>query len=291
MPDGIKIASEIVHGGSAMGCTMVGEMLSGYKVLGFDLETTGLDPRRDRIVQYALIGSDIDGSHINLTSFVDPGTPIPSASSKIHGIKDSDVKDSGSFEKHAREIKDMMEGSVIVGHNVSKFDWRFIEIEFLRLGIDVPIPRAIVDTLTLAKRLRIPGRHTLGHLCNRYNIEISRAHTADADAGACLLLLWMMMKDHPREFRGDVDDLQDLLRRSRSEDEMGKKLADLEPVIGSEGRLRHFENDVIIAFGKHRGRSVSEVDKIDSRYIDWLCSPSSPIPSNIVSEFLRIHRE
>ena len=101
----------------------------------------------------------------------------------------------------------------------------------------------------------------------------------------------MMMKDHPREFRGDVDDLQDLLRRSRSEDEMGKKLADLEPVIGSEGRLRHFENDVIIAFGKHRGRSVSEVDKIDSRYIDWLCSPSSPIPSNIVSEFLRIHRE
>tara|TARA_Y100001970_G_scaffold293768_1_gene442996 strand:+ start:11009 stop:11884 length:876 start_codon:yes stop_codon:yes gene_type:complete len=291
MHDGIKLASEIVHGGSAIGHNMVEEMLSGYRVLGFDLETTGLDPRKDRIVQYALIGSDVNGSHINQTSFVDPRVPIPTASTKIHGINDNDVKGSGSFDKHANEIKDLMDGAIVIGHNVSKFDWRFIQLEFLRAGIEAPAPRAIVDTLTLAKRLKIPGRHTLGHLCDRYGIEISRAHTADADAGACLLLLWMMMKDHPREFRGDIDDLQDLLSRIPSTEGIGKNLADLEPVNGSEGRLRYWENEIILAFGKHKGRSLTEIYKIDSHYVDWLCSPSSPIPSNIVSDFLRTQRE
>ncbi|DAC64743.1 TPA: hypothetical protein HA325_06925, partial [Candidatus Thalassarchaeaceae archaeon] len=71
---------------------MVGGMLAGYRVLGFDLETTGLDPRSDRIVQYALIGSDEDGSHINQTSLVNPRRTIPAASSRVHGIVDADVK-------------------------------------------------------------------------------------------------------------------------------------------------------------------------------------------------------
>jgi len=51
---------------------MSGALLTGYRVLGFDLETTGFDHRKDRIVQYALVGSDADGSHINLQSLVDP---------------------------------------------------------------------------------------------------------------------------------------------------------------------------------------------------------------------------
>jgi len=189
--------------------SMSGVLLAGYRVLGFDLETTGFDHRKDRIVQYALVGSDIDGSHINLQSLVNPKVKIPPETTRVHGITNDDVREIGEFSQHANEIGSMVEDSIIVGHNVLQFDWRFLEVECVRAGIEAPVPRGIIDTLVLARRLRVPGRHTLGHLCARFGIEMSRAHQADADAGATLLLLWRMMQAYPDRFLGSVDDLLD----------------------------------------------------------------------------------
>ena len=76
---------------------MSGEIFAGFRVLGFDLETTGFDVRKERIVEYALVGSEIDGSRINLQSFVNPGKRIPIDSTNVHGIKDVDVKNSVLF--------------------------------------------------------------------------------------------------------------------------------------------------------------------------------------------------
>ena len=184
-------------------------LLAGYRVLGFDLETTGFDHRKDRIVQYALVGSDTDGTHINLQSLVDPRVKIPPETTRVHGISNDDVKGMGEFSQHVNEIISMIDDSIIVGHNVIRFDWRFLEVECMRAGVETPIPKGIIDTLVLARRLRIPGRHTLGHLCARFGIEISRAHQADADAGATLLLLWRMMRAYPDRLSGSIDDLLD----------------------------------------------------------------------------------
>jgi DNA polymerase-3 subunit epsilon len=132
----------------------------------------------------------------------------------------------------------------------------------------------------------------LGNLCARYDITIGRAHSADADAGATLLLLWSMMQNYPNQFRGDLDDLQDMLAgRQQNSDRLGPSLVDLEPVDGTNGRLRHSDQGIVIAFGKHKGRTLQELQKIDERYLDWLSSPSSPISSKTVSELLRNHRE
>ena len=84
-------------------------MLTGYRVLGFDLETTGFNHRSDRIVQFALIGSDADGSHINLQSLVDPRVRIPAETTKVHGITDDDVRGVGEFARHVAEISSMVE--------------------------------------------------------------------------------------------------------------------------------------------------------------------------------------
>ena len=184
-------------------------LLAGYRVLGFDLETTGFDHRKDRIVQYALVGSDTDGTHINLQSLVDPRVKIPPETTRVHGISNDDVRGMGEFSKHVNEIISMIDDSIIVGHNIIRFDWRFLEVECMRAGVETPIPKGIIDTLVLARRLRIPGRHTLGHLCARFGIEISRAHQADADAGATLLLLWRMMRAYPDRLTGSIDDLLD----------------------------------------------------------------------------------
>ena len=188
---------------------MSGPLLAGYRVLGFDLETTGFDYRKDRIVQYALVGSDTDGTHINLQSLVDPRVKIPPETTRVHGISNDDVRGMGDFSKHVNEIISMVDDSIIVGHNVIRFDWRFLEVECMRAGVEVPKPKGIIDTLVLARRLKISGRHTLGHLCARFGIEVSRAHQADADAGATLLLLWRMMRAYPDRLSASIDDLLD----------------------------------------------------------------------------------
>ena len=188
---------------------MSGALLVGYRVLGFDLETTGFDHRKDRIVQYALVGSDSDGSHINLQSLVNPRVKIPPETTRVHGITNEDVRGMGDFSEHANEIHSMVENSIIVGHNVIQFDWRFLEVECVRAGMEAPVPRGIIDTLVLARRLKIPGRHTLGHLCARFGIEMTRSHQADADAGATLLLLWRLMQTYPNKFPGTIDELLD----------------------------------------------------------------------------------
>ena len=187
--------------------------LDGHRVLGFDLETTGFDPRSDRIVQFALVGSDADGSHLNTHSLVDPGIAIPIESTWVHGIEDGDVRGAGSFGDHIDSISRLIEGSVIVGHNVLAFDWRFMEVECSRIGRDVPEPLAIVDTLVIARRFGVPGRHKLGVLCERYGIRLERSHRADADAGATLLLLWKLMGAYPKEFKGGIEDFVASLSR------------------------------------------------------------------------------
>ena len=185
---------------------MAPSLLDGFRVLGFDLETTGFNPRTDRIVQFALVGSESDGTHVALQAVVNPGTSIPPKSSEVHGITDRDVLGEASFGEHLGAFAELAEGSVIVGHNVIDFDWRFIEVECARLGAEVPVPHAILDTLKIARRLGVPRPHKLGVLCDRFGISLERSHSADADAGATLLLLWKFMRAYPEKFRCTLEE-------------------------------------------------------------------------------------
>ncbi len=188
-------------------------MLDGFRVLGLDLETTGFNPRSDRIVQYALVGSEADGTHVNLQSIVDPGIKIPAESSRIHGITDEDVVNESVFDEHLGRIAELVEGAIIVGHNVIDFDWRFLELECARFGSEIPEPHAILDTLVLARRFGIPRPHKLGSLCERFGVVLDRAHRADADAGATLLLLWKFMRGFPKQFNRTLEEFVESISR------------------------------------------------------------------------------
>jgi DNA polymerase-3 subunit epsilon len=185
-------------------------MLGNFQVLGFDLETTGFAANKHRIVQYAFVGSDKNGNHINIESLVNPNMRIPIETTDIHGISDKDVKNIPQFSEHVKEISDLVEKSIIVGHNILSFDWPFLEMEYLRCGVEMPKPYAIIDTLVLARKFKIDylGSKKLGSLCKKYGISLERAHSADADAGATLLLLWEIMKSNPERFQswwGELD--------------------------------------------------------------------------------------
>ena len=100
----MKDADGLVHWGGVFRIIMIGKIFDGFRVVGFDLETTGFDVRKERIVEYALIGSDVDGSEIDLQSLVYPEKRIPFEASNVHGIKDQDVRGSGIFSEHIGEI-------------------------------------------------------------------------------------------------------------------------------------------------------------------------------------------
>ena len=250
------------------------DVLEGHRVLAFDLETTGISTNNDRIVQVALIGADADGNPIHLDILVNPQRPIPRDASRVHGIYDQDVRSKPVFKECANELAELMEGAVIVGHNARKFDMPLLQNEFYRCGISPPKPLVVLDTLEAVRRLKIPRPHNLGAQCARHGIDLSNAHDAAADAAACLLLLWKVMRDHPSSFRRSLQEIEEWLISGevrKDESELGRALTDLES-LDKNGRIRIDEGAYIVAFGRHRGKDLQSIEREDPRYVDWLIS-------------------
>ena len=250
------------------------DVLEGHRVLAFDLETTGISTNNDRIVQVALIGADADGNPIHHDILVNPQRPIPRDASRVHGIYDQDVRSKPVFKECANELAELMEGAVIVGHNARKFDMPLLQNEFYRCGISPPKPLVVLDTLEAVRRLKIPRPHNLGAQCARHGIDLSNAHDAAADAAACLLLLWKVMRDHPSSFRRSLQEIEEWLISGevrKDESELGRALTDLES-LDKNGRIRIDEGVYIVAFGRHRGKDLQSIEREDPRYVDWLIS-------------------
>ena len=270
---------------------MTHDPLAGCRVVGFDLETTGLQSRTHRIVQFAVLGSDADGSAIHYESIVDPQRSIPADAARIHGIYDKDVRGVATFGEHVDRLDELFTDAVVVGHNVRRFDWPFIGDEYLRLGRTLPEPRAIIDTLELARRLKLPRPHGLGSLCRTYGVTLENAHTAGADAAATLMLLWKIMEAHPQAFRRSLEDLQAWMSGSQatSGNSLGRGYEDLEP-FDTQGKLRVDGDDLILAFDRHRGDTLSTLISQDPDYLRWVRSPNGPLTKvdrDKLSEFLQ----
>ncbi|MBT4407237.1 MAG: 3'-5' exonuclease [Euryarchaeota archaeon] len=269
---------------------MVGDLFANERVLAFDLETTGISTRTDKIVQYALIGSDACGAEISVEGLVNPGCLIPPRASEIHGIYNRDVMDAAQFVSHAQKMYDLMDGAIIVGHNVRRFDMPFLTTEFSRVGMLAPKPKAIIDTLEIVRKLKLPRPHNLGSLCNRHGVDLANAHTAGADAAATLLLLWRVMKDNPQPFRQPILEIERWATGQNISSDgsaLGRGYDDLPPV-DSAGRLRRDNENIILAFGRHRGKTIKQLINSDLQYYNWLISSASGINDEAIIE-LKAH--
>lgn len=252
------------------------DFLTGESVLAFDLETTGISTNNDRIVQIALVGSNSAGEQVHYETIINPRRPIPAGASEVHGIYDSDVKGQQDFTHFADEIHQLIENSVIVGHNVRRFDMPLLDNEFRRVGRLPPKPKAIMDTLEIVRRVKVSRPHNLGSLCHRHGISLDNAHTAAADAAASLLLFWRLTIDHALMFRNTLAEIERWLIHGKitaDDSKLGRGLNDLE-MLDSLGKIRIDDGHYVVAFGRHRGRHLTEVAELDPSYINWLLSPS-----------------
>ena len=110
-------------------------------IIFFDLETTGTDISKDRIVEICYIKVFPDGRELEYTKRINPEMHIPEGASAVHGIYDSDVKDCPTFKEVAREIANEFEGCDVAGFNSNRFDLPLLAEEFLRAQVDIDLSR------------------------------------------------------------------------------------------------------------------------------------------------------
>lgn len=152
-----------------------------------DVETSGGNPRSDRITEISIHLFDGEKVIDRYTTLINPETPIPYLITKITGITNDMVKDAPKFYEVAKRVVEITQDAIFVAHNV-RFDYGFIQSEFRSLGYT--FTRQQLCTVRLSQKL-IPESpsHSLGNLCKHLGIVNKNAHRADADAAATVELL------------------------------------------------------------------------------------------------------
>lgn len=164
---------------------------SDVRLVCVDIETTGLNPEFDRIIELGVVehkGQELILEHSKLFG---GGRSSPYVVKSVHGIKDCMREKMPSFEESAKDIATYLSGSVLVGHNLKKFDYPFITHRLAVGGYKLSDVR-LVDTLVLARRMDYAS-NTLEDLSARFGIEHGK-HRATGDAWTCHELLVHLMK-------------------------------------------------------------------------------------------------
>jgi DNA polymerase-3 subunit epsilon len=225
----------------------------------FDLETTGVDPDNDRIVQLALIRVEPDGARTTWETLVNPQRPIPPQATAVHGITDADVKDQPTFAGVMKRVEAMLAGSDLAGYNSIRFDGPLLQAELRRAGSELDLRGARHLDALVVFRLMEPRNLTAAYrkYCGK---DLVDAHSALADTEATLEVL-----DAQVAFYDAVPDDVDALHALCNPDEgrfvdRGRKF-----VWNEDGRA-------VFTFGKHNGEVLDDVaaDRGKRGYLEWM---------------------
>lgn len=238
-------------------------MLKLHKPLCFfDLETTGINVGKDRIVEISVLKVFPNGNKESKTLRVNPGIPIPREATAVHGISNEDVANEPPFKEIAPQIWEMMRDSDIAGYNSNRFDVPLLAEEFLRNGFDFDLEKhRLVDVQVIFFK-KEPRDLTAAYqfYCGK---TMQNAHSAEADVEATYEIFKAQIQRY--------DDLENDIR-FLSEFTSQRKTADLAGMIGINEK-----GNEIFNFGKYKGQSVSEVFAKDIGYYGWIQNADFPL--------------
>ena len=224
-------------------------------IIFFDLETTGTDISKDRIVEICYIKVMPDGREIEYTKRINPEMHIPEGASAVHGIYDADVKDCPTFKEVAREIANEFEGCDVAGFNSNRFDLPLLAEEFLRAQVDIDLSRLRAIDVQVLYHKREP--RTLSAAYKFYCGEnLEDAHSALADTRATYNVLKAQL-DHYEDLPNDMEALSKESSFTNNVDFAGRIVYDAN---GNE----------VFNFGKYKGMPVDAVLDRDPGYYGWM---------------------
>lgn len=227
----------------------------------FDVETTGLNVSKDKIIELSYIKVYPNGTEESNTVRINPGFPIPAESSAIHHITDEDVKDCPMFKQVARILEKVFEGCDIAGFNSNRFDIPILVEEFLNAGVSINLSkRKFIDVQTIFHKME---QRTLSAAYKFYcHKELDSAHSACADTRATYEVLKAQLDMYP-SLVNDVEFLSKFSSQTRN--------------VDFAGRIVYNDNNVeVFNFGKYKGQPVEEILKKDVGYYGWIMQGDFP---------------
>ncbi|WP_158961313.1 3'-5' exonuclease [Myroides fluvii] len=241
----------------------------------FDLETTGVDVARDRIVEIAILKVFPNGNKESKTWLVNPERPIPEASSKIHGITDEKVANEPTFKELAPLVYQMIKDADLAGFNSDRFDIPLLAEELLRAGVDFDLGnRVTVDIQTIFHKKE---ERTLSAAYKFYcNESLENAHSAEADTHATYEILKAQL-DRYDDLENDMRVLSEFTTRKRSVDFAGF-------IALNE------EEQEVFTFGKHKGVLVEEVLEKEPGYYGWIQNADFPLYTKKVLTAIKLRK-
>ena len=241
----------------------------------FDLETTGMNVAKDRIVEISILKIFPDGREEEYTKRINPTVPIPAETTAVHGISDVDIADAPTFAEKAVEIHNLIKDSDLAGFNSNRFDIPLLVEELLRCDIDFDIKnRNAIDIQNIFHKME---QRTLVAAYKFYcDKDLTNAHSAAADTKATYEVL-----------KSQLDRYEDLDNNMKSLAEFStrKKSADFAGFIGYD------EEDIeIFTFGKHKGKRVETVLEKEPGYFGWIQNADFPLYTKKVLTAIKLRK-
>jgi len=234
-----------------------------------DLEATGVDVQRDRIVQIACVRLNPGGGRETFESLVDPQVPIPAESTVVHGIRDADVQGKPAFKDLALKVIEFFGDADFGGFGICRFDLPMLSAEFKRAGLAYDFSgRRSVDAMLIFHRMEPRSLSAaMQFYCGK---PLENAHDAMADAEASLeVLLAQVARYGKRETAPLPCDVRGLHEWCNAPDPRN---------VDAKGKFVWRHGIATFSFGKHQTRSLEEVARIDRSYLEWLVKGESTSP-------------
>jgi len=219
-----------------------------------DIESTGTDPRSDRVIELSVLKAAPGGGRDHRTRRFNPGVPIPAAATAVHGIRDADVTAEPAFAAAAQSLLAFLDGCDLCGFNLKRFDLRLLAAEFRRAGHEFSLEgRALLDPMEI---FHTRERRDLTAAVQFYLARPhAEAHGAAADVVATAEILDAMLARYADLPRG-VADLHQHFRDPAA--------------VDSGGFFTRVEGEVRFKLGKHRGEPVEAVAHRHPDYLGWM---------------------
>jgi len=241
----------------------------------FDLETTGIDITKDRIVEISILKVYPNGNKESKTWLVNPTIPIPKAASDVHGITDERVAGEPTFKELAKQIHNMIKDSDLAGYNSDRFDIPLLAEEMLRAEVDFDLGnRVSVDVQTIFHKME---QRTLSAAYKFYcGKDLIDAHTASADTNATYEILKAQLDRY--------DNLENNIKKL-SEFTYRKQIADFAGFIGYNEK-----GEEIFTFGKHKGKRVEDIFDEEPGYFGWLLGADFPLYTKKILTAIKLRK-
>ena len=241
----------------------------------FDLETTGVNVSLDRIVEISILKIFPNGNKESKTWLVNPGVPIPSEASNIHGITNDIVKNEPLFKMIASDIKSMINNCDLAGFNSNKFDIPLLAEELLRSEIDFSLDNvATIDVQNIFHKME---QRTLSAAYQFYcGKSLDNAHSSKADTLATCEVLESQIEKYD-DLENNVSFLSDFSKRGKN--------------VDLAGFIKYNEDNIpCFSFGKHKGKTVDYVLENESGYFGWLLNADFPMYTKKVLTQIRLNK-